>query len=376
MYRCDVVIAGGGLIGGSIAVGLARAGAKVAIVDAGVAGREGSWAGAGILSAAHESPEMHSLIPLSRTSLALYPQFVKQIEELTGQDVGFRPYGMLEVPPEDLTHGELQQMIPAQRENGLKGEILSGEQARAMEPSLSAGVKTAILRPDDASVDNRALTAAVLDAARTLGVQILENTAAVSVLQDGKRALGLATNAGSIEAKWTVIAAGCFSAGIQGTEEYAPVIPAKGQMVAVRCVAAAIRRVLMSEGVYLVARNDGRILVGATIERIGFDRVVRENAIQKLLAAASVLAPALKNCEVVETWSGLRPDSPDHLPILGPTDIEGLVIATGHFRNGILLAPITAQLICEWIQDQRMSAGYERFSPMRFLEARKSSASN
>jgi len=132
----------------------------------------------------------------------------------------------------------------------------------------------------------------------------------------------------------------------------------------------------MSEGVYLVARNDGRILVGATIERVGFDRVVREDAIQKLLTAAVSLVPALKNCEVVETWSGLRPDSPDHLPILGPTDVEGLLIATGHFRNGILLAPVTAQLICEWIQNQRMSAEYHRFSPMRFLEASKSSASN
>jgi glycine oxidase len=376
MNRCDVVIAGGGLIGGSIAVALARVGAKVVIVDGGVAGREASWAGAGILSAAHEHPELHSLIPLSRTSLALYPQFIKQIEELTGQEVGFRPYGLLEVPAEDFTHQQLQKLVSAQCEHGLKAEILGGERARELEPSLSAGVKAAILRPDDASVDNRALTAAVLHAARTLGVQILENTAAVSILREDGRSVGLATKVGKIEAKWTVIAAGCFSAGIGGAEQYAPVIPAKGQMVALRCAAAAIKRVLMSEGVYLVARNVGRILVGATIERIGFDRVVREDAIQKLLAAAISLVPALKNHEVVEIWSGLRPDSPDHLPILGPTDIEGLVIATGHFRNGILLAPITAQLICEWVQSRRIGAEYERFSPMRFLEARKSSASN
>jgi len=376
MIRCDVVIAGGGLIGGSIAVGLARAGAKVVIVDARVVGREASRAGAGILSAAHESPEMHSLIPLSRASVELYPQFIKQIEELTGQEVGFRPHGSLEVFTKDFDGGKLQKLVSAQREDGLKGEILSGQQARGMEPTLSAEVKAAILRPDDASVDNRALTAAVLDAARALGVQILENTPAISVLREGKRAMGLATNVGNIEAKWTVIAAGCFSAGIGGAEQYAPVIPAKGQMLAVRCAAVTIKRVLMSEGVYLVARNDGRILVGATIERVGFDRAVREDAIQRLLTAAILLVPALKNHEVVETWSGLRPDSPDHLPILGPTDVEGLVMATGHFRNGILLAPITAQLICEWIQNERISAEYERFSPMRFLRARQNSASN
>src|SRR5271154_4678685 len=126
MNGCDVVIAGGGLIGGSIAIALARAGAKVTIVDAGVAGREASWAGAGILSAAHESPEMHSLIPLSRASLVLYPQFVKQIEELTGQEVGFRPHGMLEVPADGFTPEELQNLVSAQRDDGLKGEILSG----------------------------------------------------------------------------------------------------------------------------------------------------------------------------------------------------------------------------------------------------------
>jgi glycine oxidase len=143
-------------------------------------------------------------------------------------------------------------------------------------------------------------------------------------------------------------------------------------MVAVRCEATAIRRVLMSQDVYLVPRDAGRILVGATIERIGFDRVVREDAIQELLTAAISLAPALKKHEVLETWSGLRPDSPDHLPILGPTDLEGLMIATGHFRNGILLAPVTAKMICEWIQAHRMSTDYECFSPMRFLETRKS----
>jgi glycine oxidase len=372
MNRYDVVVAGGGLIGGSIALGLGRAGAKVAILDAGTPGREASWAGAGILSAAHESPEMNSLIPLTRASLEMYPQFVKEIKELTGRDVGFRPYGLLEIVGRDITREELSKLVLDQHEQGLTAKILSGVQARQIEPDLNAEVNAAILRPDDASVDNRALTVAVLDAARLVGVQIYENTTAVSVLREGRHAFGLITNAGNFEARWTVIAAGCFSAGIEGAGRYAPVIPAKGQMVAVRCEATAIRRVLMSQDVYLVPRDAGRILVGATIERIGFDRVVREDAIQELLTAAISLAPALKKHEVLETWSGLRPDSPDHLPILGPTDLEGLMIATGHFRNGILLAPITAKMICEWIQAHRMSTDYECFSPMRFLETRKS----
>jgi glycine oxidase len=369
MNRFDVAIAGGGLIGGTIALALAHAGAKVAILDAGKVGQESSWAGAGILSPAHDSPEMHSLVPLTRASLNVYPAFVRQVEKMTGRNVGFRPYGLLKVFGDELVREELNGFGETQREQTPKARILDGDQAREIEPSLSPAVKAAILRPDDASVDNRALTAAVLHAAGMLGVETYENTAAVSILRQAGRALGLATKTGKIEAQWTVIAAGCFSARIKGAKWYAPVRPAKGQMLALRCATAAITRVLMSENVYLVPRDDGRILVGATSERVGFNRVVRNAAIQKLLKAAISLAPVLKEHEIVETWSGLRPDSPDHLPILGPTDLEGLLIATGHFRNGILLAPITAQIICDCIRTQRIDAEYQRFSPMRFLKA-------
>jgi glycine oxidase len=369
MTRFDVAIAGGGLIGGTIALALARVGAKVAILDAGAVGQEASWAGAGILSPAHESPEMRSMIELTRASLELYPVFVKQIEQQTGRSVGFHAYGLLEVLESDLSRVELNAIAEAQHQQIETAQLLTGEQARKLEPSLSAEVKAAILRPEDASVDNRALTAAVLHAGRMLGVEIYENNAAVSILRDDGRSLGFATKTGNIEAKWAVIAAGCFSAGIEGAKRYAPVVPAKGQMVALRCPTASIRRVLMSEHVYLVPRDDGRILVGATVEQVGFDRVVHEDAIQNLLDAAIALVPALNLHEVVEKWSGLRPDSPDHLPILGPTDVEGLLIATGHFRNGILLAPITAQIICEYIQTQRIDWEYQRFSPIRFVEA-------
>jgi glycine oxidase len=308
------------------------------------------------------------MISLTGASRELYPAFVKQIEKETGRSVGFRPYGLLEVLESDLARDQLNG-IPEARDKQMKSaQFLTGEQARGLEPELNSELKAAILRPDDASIDNRALTAAVLYAARMLGVQIYENTPVVSILRENGRALGFATKTGSIRAKWTVIAAGCFSAGIEGAARFAPVIPAKGQMVALRCATASIRRVLMSKYVYLVPRDDGRILIGASVEHVGFDRFVREDAIQRLLEAAITLVPSLKEHEVVEKWSGLRPDSPDHLPILGPTDVNGLLIATGHFRNGILLAPITAQIICEYIQTQRIDAKYRRFSPARFLD--------
>src|SRR5256886_13019619 len=145
-------------------------------------------------------------------------------------------------------------------------------------------------------------------------------------------------------------------------------------MAALRADDLKMERVLWSEKIYLVPRNDGRILAGATVEYVGFDKNVTAGGLENLLTGAVELAPDLARAHVDETWAGLRPDSPDHLPILGPTDIDGLLIATGHFRSGILLTPITAQLIREWVTEQRTSIDWERFSPMRFAEARREAA--
>jgi len=145
--------------------------------------------------------------------------------------------------------------------------------------------------------------------------------------------------------------------------------PAKGQMAALRADDLKMERVLWSEKIYLVPRNDGRILAGATIEYAGFDKRTTAGGIERILSAAIDLAPDLANARIEETWAGLRPDSPDHLPILGPTDIDGLLMATGHFRSGILLAPITARLVREWIVEQRASVDWDRFSPLRFQSA-------
>lgn len=140
-------------------------------------------------------------------------------------------------------------------------------------------------------------------------------------------------------------------------------------MVALRADEVEIQRVLWSDKIYLVPRNDGRILAGATVEHVGFDKRTTAGGIQKILSAAIELAPELANARIEETWAGLRPDSPDHLPILGPTDVDGLLMATGHFRSGILLTPITARLIREWITEQRVSVDWSRFSPLRFRSA-------
>jgi glycine oxidase len=374
MKRFDVAIAGGGLIGGAIAWELARAGLRVGIFDAGEPGREASWAGAGILSPAPENPGAIPLLSLGKASFAMYPEFVASIEELSGQSVGLRPSGTVEPLFSADAVRDLSTVIAMLHGLGLKAEPLSGEDARELEPALSPEVQAAALRPDEGSVDNRALTRAVLEATRRAGAEIFPGLAARAIWRDGGRCAGLELQDHRVEAKWTVVAAGCFSARIEGVQAYAPVRPAKGQMIALRLEGVGIERVLWSDKVYLVPRNDGRILVGATVEYVGFDKSVTAGSVEKLLSAAIELAPALAKARIEETWAGLRPDSPDHLPILGPTELDGLLMATGHFRSGILLAPVTARLIREWVTEQSASMDWERFSPMRFAAAHRTSA--
>src|SRR5882672_6713956 len=375
MKKFDVAIAGGGVIGAAIALDLSRAGLRVGLFDRQQPGQEASWASAGILSPAPENSATVAMVPLAKASLSLYPEFVAQIEEISGKSTGFRATGTLEALFSHDTKAQLSTIIALHHGLGLKAEPLRAEDARELEPALSEEVEAAVLRPEEASVDNRSLTAAILEAAQRSGAEIFSGNGAKAIWREGKRCAGLVLQTEKVEAKWTIIAAGCFSAAIEGIARYAPVRPAKGQMAALRADELKIERVLWSEKIYLVPRNDGRILAGATIEYTGFDKRTTAGGIEKILSAAIDLAPGLANARLEETWAGLRPDSPDHLPILGPTDVDGLLIATGHFRSGILLAPITARLVREWITEQRVSADWDRFSPLRFPSAMTDAAS-
>lgn len=370
MNTYDAIVAGGGLIGASIALELAEAGMRVGLYDAREPGREASWASAGMISAAPENPEMIPFVPMSLASVALYPELIHKVEELTGKDVGYRKNGALDVILEGDAQEELSTIIALQHGVGLRAEALSAERAREMEPGLTEEMQAAVFRPDEASLDARVFTAAVLEAARRKGVQIFGGNGAKALLRSGDQCHGLALEKGQAEAKWTIIASGCFSARIAGVEPYAPVFPAKGQMIALRCESVEIQRILWLEHKYLVPRNDGRIIAGSTIERTGFDHDVTAGAVKTILGEAIKMVPGLETARIEETWAGLRPDSPDHLPIVGPTDVEGLLIATGHFRSGVLLAPVTARLIREWVTTGDVSVDWGRISPMRFLEAK------
>jgi glycine oxidase len=374
MKMYDAVVAGGGLIGASVAFELAEAGLKVALYDAREPGREASWASAGMISPAPENPGMIPFMPISLASTTLYPEFIHKVEGLTGQDSGYQKSGALDVILDDdlqKAQEELSTIIALQRGVGLHAEAISAARAREMEPVLNEDTQAAIFRADEGSLDARAFTQAVLQAAGERGVEIFAGNGAKALRKDGSRCRGLVVESGEVDAKWTIVAAGCFSSRIAGAEPYAPVMPAKGQMLALRCEGVELKHILWLGHKYLVPRKDGRIIAGSTIEQAGFDRHVTAGGIQTILSEAMKMVPALEQARIEETWAGLRPDSPDHLPIIGPTDLEGLLIATGHFRSGILLAPITARLVREWVTTQQVSVDWARVSPMRFLEAKE-----
>ena len=298
--------------------------------------------------------------------------YIATVEELSGITTGYRARGTIVALFSQHAREELNTIVALHRGLGLQAEAISAKEAREMEPALSEEVAAAVLRPEEASVDNRLLAKALLEASKRSGVEVHAGAGVQSIWREGTRCAGASVQGEKISAKFTIIAAGSFSSQIAGVEEYAPVVPAKGQMLSLRCDAAKIDRVLWSERIYIVPRNDGRILCGATMEHVGFDRAVTAGGIHSNLNGAIEMAPVLAQASVEETWAGLRPDTPDHLPILGPTDLEGLFIATGHFRSGVLLTPITAKLMAEFVVGKTPSMDCSRFNPMRFRAAKES----
>jgi glycine oxidase len=366
----DVVIVGGGIIGGAVALELARQGLRVVVLDRQEPMHEASWAAAGMLSPAPDCPAAIPQVPLGRASLALYPQFVEAVEDASGMRTGFRAGGAIEAIFHGDAERELSTLVALHHGLGLACEPLPLDEAQKMEPALGRDARAAAFLPDECSIEPRALTAAVLAAAASAGVAIRPGTEVVSLALDGKKCTGVKTSIGeTISAGQVVLAAGCWSSQIEGAAPHAPTLPVRGQMAALRNCGAPLRHVLRSAGGYLVPRGTGSpqtVVVGSTLENAGYEKRVTSGGMEKILAAANELAPALAQAEIMETWSGLRPGTPDQLPILGPAEIDGLVYATGHYRNGILLAPITAKIVGEWVSDGRTSADWEAFRPLRF----------
>lgn len=378
MNTFDVAIVGGGVIGASIAFELAAEDLRIVVFDRQQPGQEASWAAAGMLSPAPDSPRDLPLAPLGREGLKLYPQFIAAIEEESGKSASYARDGAIEILL--APHGEIDrdQKAAEYRLLNLAAEAISLSAAREREKSFTPDARAALWLPEEATVEPRLLMAALLAASQNRGVAIRSGCGVTNLLCEPNRCLGVIAGGEKIEAAHVVVAAGCFSGEIaNGAAHLArllPTRPVRGQMLALRSETFRLNRVLRSERGYLVPRRDGRIVVGSTKEEAGFEKRVTAAGIHKLLDAAIELCPALASTEVVETWSGLRPGTPDDLPILGPTDIAGLSIATGHYRNGILLAAITARLMREWIVRGHTDFDAAAFSPLRFDRALRSRA--
>jgi glycine oxidase len=261
---------------------------------------------------------------------------------------------------------------------GIESEPVTLEAARKMESAISPSANAVAWLPGESTVDPRSLMEAILAALRHRDVEIRAGCSATSLARHAGRCTGLTANGEPINAKTVVVAAGCHSASLAGEDgwlsRYAPTRPIRGQMLGLHSTEIRLRRVLRSDRGYLVPRHEGRIVAGSTLEDAGFDKSLTAGGIREILDAAIELAPSIAHAKVIETWAGLRPGTPDQLPIIGPTDIDGLFVATGHYRNGILLAPITAKLVRDWIVDQKVPTTAKIFSPLRFAN-RNSEAS-
>jgi glycine oxidase len=370
-----VAIIGAGVVGLGIAWRLAG-GAVVEMFDKGVAGSGASHAAAGMLAACCEAePGEETLVTLGRESQARWPSFAEELLRVSGIEVELRREGTLVLALTADDEAEIAHRLEFQRTLDLPLEWLSAASTRAREPHLAGKIAGALFSPEDHQVDNRKLVQALRIAAEASGATIHEHHPVKEILLQGGQARGVVLDDGTTApADIVVLAAGAWSRGIGGLppDRRPPVRPVKGQMLALKMDAAAplLHHVLWAPGAYLVPRRDGRLIIGGTVEEKGFDETITAGGMLTLLEAAWRAVPAVEELPIDEIWVGHRPGSRDDAPILGRGPLEGLFYATGHHRNGILLAPVTADAMARLILDDVADPAIRPFGLERFLPAR------
>ncbi len=367
----DVVVAGGGLIGMSVAWRCAQKGLRVTVVDADPT-RGAGQAAAGMLAPVAETAYGEErLLGLARASLKQYPAFVAELQQATGVDVALRTAGTLQVGFDADDTRALDELHAFHLELGLPAERLTPTQARRVEPSLTTRVRGAVRIPSDHSVDARAVRDALAIAAREAGATVLTTGVEALVTADG-RATGLRlANGTTVSAGTVVLALGAWSASLPGVPAL-PVRPVKGQILRLRkaggLIDGTVRALVRGRAVYLVPLRDDQLIIGATVEEQGFDWSVTAGGVYELLRDAIEVVPGVTECELVETLVRFRPGTPDNAPLLGDSDLPGLVLATGHYRNGVLLAPVTGEAIADLVADGALPEAARGFGPDRFRE--------
>ncbi|HJW14134.1 MAG TPA: glycine oxidase ThiO [Thermoanaerobaculia bacterium] len=365
----DVAIVGGGVIGCALARELAGRGASVTVIEKAHPGAEASGAAAGLLAPQAEGLDPGPFFDLAVESRGLYPRWAAALSDETGMDVGYRQAGILRcafsgaVNPFQVFDWQLEAGVPVERLDGKEVAALTGG-------ATSPEVREALFFREDGLVDNVRLTAALRHSAERRGVTFSTETAARRFLIRDGRCVGVETERGKISAGRVVNASGAWSSF--DPAQPVPVEPVRGQIVEVESPARALTRVVQSEEVYVVPRGDS-LLLGSTAERTGFEKRVTAGAVRRLIEAAVRLLPSLEGATFRRAWAGLRPGTPDGLPLLGAAGVPGLYLATGHFRNGILLAPVTALAMADELSGES-SRDLAPFSARRFTETHRPEA--
>ena len=364
----DVAIIGGGVMGCGVALRLAQRGLAVTVIERGIPGAEASSAAAGILGPQMESDTPGPLLELGLRSRALYPALAAELRDATGIDIGYLKSGVLAVAFDPAQEADLAARRTWQLARGLRVETLSSASVRALEPALSPDLVAALRFPDDGQVNARELARGLSQAAAAAGATFLQGRYVRRVLVDRGAAVGVELDGELLAAGAVVVAAGSWSGLVEGAGVPAQVVrPARGQLASIETRPPILRHVISLHGRgYLVPRRDGSVLAGSTMEMVGFRKEVTVAGLAQILTMAHTLVPSLADAPITSTWSNFRPYTEDHLPVLGLTAVRGLVLATGHFRNGILLAPITAQVIAELVMTGQSTFDLTPFAVSRF----------
>jgi glycine oxidase len=363
----DAVVIGGGVIGLAVAWRAARAGLSVAVVDPDP-GSGASHFAAGMIAPVGEAEfGEEAVVALNRDSAARYPSFVAELEIDAGRSAGYRQTGTLHVATDADEQTALERQFQYRRHLGLPVERLTSRQTRDLEPGLAPSIRGGMLVESDHQVDPRAMVPTLLQACSRLGVQIQRCQGSLRV--ESGRVAGVSLDDGEvIETSRVVLAAGCWSGAVPGVpdEDLPPVRPVKGQILRLRGAPEMIARTVRGGSVYILPRGDGRVVIGGTVEERGFDTSVTAGAVYELLREARALVPDVAELELVEASAGLRPGSPDNMPMVGAAMTPGLVIATGHYRNGYLLAPATADAVAGVLAGGEWPDATKPWSPSRF----------
>jgi glycine oxidase len=356
----DAIVVGAGIIGSAIAWELAKEGRRVVVFDRGPVGRGASWAAAGLLTPVHLADYPGPLASLCVESQRIYEPWVR---ELGAPEVEYRASGLILPVFDDRDERDAATLEAWKRERGAPVERLDPAALAAAEPLASREARRALLLPDVAQVRNHRLTRALADAARKGGAEFRTDAEVKGFLRIPGRVNGVRTEKGDLFAAETIIAAGAWSSELEGGVRVRPV---RGQMVLLQGPPEALKRPLLAHEVYLIPRADGHVLLGSTLEEAGFDVTTTAEGISHLLDQGRRLAPGIGKFALEATWAGLRPATPDRLPYLGrPEGVQGVILATGHFRNGILLAPVTAKVVAGLVASRPPALDLSPFRPGR-----------